>query len=183
MENQNDRELRAEKANLVKELISELNEYKKIGEPEELAKMKERYTPKKPLKGGDHTAIICYICPQCCQTVGIFGDTENVFKYCPDCGQKIDWSEERLRQGKENQKGEIIMDEKGYVVREIGDRAKVAAIRAALKANDGYCPCQLDKSVATRCMCHEFLSGLINPEFYGPCRCGLYIKEKKEESK
>ena len=43
MENQNDRELRAEKANFVKELISELNEYKKIGEPEELAKMKEHY--------------------------------------------------------------------------------------------------------------------------------------------
>ena len=44
-------------------------------------------------------------------------------------------------------------------------------IAAAVKANDGYCPCRRVKNEDTKCMCKEFReSGL------GECHCGLYEK-------
>ena len=46
-------------------------------------------------------------------------------------------------------------------------------IRQALKENDGYCPCRLEKTPETKCMCKEFLE-----QESGPCHCGLYYKEK-----
>ena len=46
-----------------------------------------------------------------------------------------------------------------------------AEIRAALKENDGYCPCSLIHDEAHKCMCQEFLA---QPP--GSCHCGLYIK-------
>ena len=33
------------------------------------------------------------------------------------------------------------------------DKELVAKIRAALKENDGYCPCRFDKTPDTLCMC------------------------------
>lgn len=48
----------------------------------------------------------------------------------------------------------------------------VAAVRAALKENDGYCPCRTERSEDTRCMCKEFLQ-----QESGVCHCGLYVKE------
>mgnify|MGYP004536331685 CR=1 FL=1 len=41
----------------------------------------------------------------------------------------------------------------------------------ALKENGGYCPCRLEKTADTKCMCKEF-----REQLYGPCHCGLYIK-------
>ena len=46
-------------------------------------------------------------------------------------------------------------------------------IRQALKDNGGYCPCRLEKTEDTKCMCKEFLE-----KESGPCNCGLYVKEK-----
>ena len=46
-------------------------------------------------------------------------------------------------------------------------------IRQALKDNGGYCPCRLEKTEDTKCMCKEFLE-----QESGPCHCGLYVKEK-----
>lgn len=46
-------------------------------------------------------------------------------------------------------------------------------IRQKLMANDGYCPCKLQKTPDTKCMCTEFREQL-EP---GECHCGLYIKE------
>ena len=51
------------------------------------------------------------------------------------------------------------------------DAEYVAKIRAALKANDGYCPCVLQKTSDTKCMCKEF-----REMESGTCHCGLYIK-------
>lgn len=51
------------------------------------------------------------------------------------------------------------------------DAEYVAKIRAALKANDGYCPCVLQKTPDTKCMCKEF-----REMESGMCHCGLYIK-------
>lgn len=53
------------------------------------------------------------------------------------------------------------------------DKELVAKIRAALKENSGYCPCSLEKTPDTLCMCKEF-----REMESGECHCGLYIKEK-----
>lgn len=48
----------------------------------------------------------------------------------------------------------------------------VHAIKAALKSNGGYCPCKLQKTEDTKCMCKEF-----REQVSGECHCGLYVKE------
>ena len=45
-------------------------------------------------------------------------------------------------------------------------------IRQALQLNGGYCPCSLDKTDDTRCMCKAFRE----QQMMGSCHCGLYIK-------
>ena len=52
------------------------------------------------------------------------------------------------------------------------DKKTEKEIRAALKDNDGYCPCKLVRSPSTQCMCDEF----IDSETLGACHCGLYVK-------
>ena len=49
----------------------------------------------------------------------------------------------------------------------------VEEIRSQLKENDGYCPCRLEKTPDTKCMCKEF-----KEMEEGECHCGLYIKTK-----
>lgn len=48
----------------------------------------------------------------------------------------------------------------------------VAAIRKKLRENDNYCPCRLEKTEDTKCMCKEF-----REQESGECHCGLYVKE------
>lgn len=47
----------------------------------------------------------------------------------------------------------------------------VAEMRQALKENDGYCPCLLEKTPDTKCMCKAFREMKV-----GTCHCGLYTK-------
>ena len=47
-------------------------------------------------------------------------------------------------------------------------------IQQALKDNMGFCPCKLEKTEDTKCMCKEFLE-----QESGSCHCGLYIKTEK----
>ena len=49
----------------------------------------------------------------------------------------------------------------------------VNEIRQQLKQNNGYCPCKIQKTPDTKCMCKEF-----REQEEGECHCGLYIKEK-----
>lgn len=49
----------------------------------------------------------------------------------------------------------------------------VALIRDKLKANDGYCPCRLEKNEDTKCMCLDFRTQ-IEEGRAGECHCGLY---------
>ena len=51
-------------------------------------------------------------------------------------------------------------------------------IRAALKANDWYCPCVVDSKNKPeyKCMCQDFLNNVPVGE---TCHCGLYIKDKQ----
>lgn len=46
-------------------------------------------------------------------------------------------------------------------------------IRAAIKKNGGYCPCRIEKTQDTRCICKDFLKNTKPGEF---CHCGLYKK-------
>ena len=52
------------------------------------------------------------------------------------------------------------------------DKNVVNDIRARLSDNNGYCPCRIDKTPDTKCMCKEF-----REQTEGECHCGLYIKE------
>lgn len=51
------------------------------------------------------------------------------------------------------------------------DSEFVAEMRKALKENDGYCPCLLEKTPDTKCMCKAF-----REMQEGTCHCGLYTK-------
>ncbi len=52
------------------------------------------------------------------------------------------------------------------------DKELEQEIRKALINNDGYCPCRLEHTKDTKCMCKEF-----REQEYGECHCGLYYKE------
>ena len=41
-----------------------------------------------------------------------------------------------------------------------------------LKENNGYCPCRIEQTPDTKCMCKEFRE----QTNAGTCHCGLYIK-------
>jgi len=51
------------------------------------------------------------------------------------------------------------------------DKELVNRIRQALKDNDGYCPCALERNRDTRCLCKQF-----REMTEGTCHCGLYVK-------
>lgn len=51
------------------------------------------------------------------------------------------------------------------------DTSVVSKVKAALKENDGYCPCSLVKNEDTKCMCKQF-----REQKTGTCHCGLFIK-------
>lgn len=46
------------------------------------------------------------------------------------------------------------------------------AVIAEVKANDGYCPCRLDRTPETKCPCKEFRDS----QEVGECHCGAYCK-------
>lgn len=54
----------------------------------------------------------------------------------------------------------------------------VNAIREGLKKKDGHCPCRLELTEDTMCMCKEFRNQIADPEFEGYCHCMLYYKAK-----
>lgn len=55
------------------------------------------------------------------------------------------------------------------------DKEYVKEIKSQLKSNNGYCPCALEKTKDTKCMCKEF-----REMEEGTCHCGLYIKVKDQ---
>ncbi len=57
----------------------------------------------------------------------------------------------------------------------------VQTIREGLKRTGGYCPCRLDRTDDTKCMCKEFRDQLADPEYEGYCHCMLYYKPKEEK--
>ena len=53
------------------------------------------------------------------------------------------------------------------------DKDFVKEMRKALKDNNNFCPCAIQRNADTKCMCKEF-----REMEEGMCRCGLYIKER-----
>ena len=58
------------------------------------------------------------------------------------------------------------------------DTEIVQTVKEGLKRTGGYCPCRLERSEDTKCMCREFREQLADPDYEGFCRCYLYYKEK-----
>lgn len=58
------------------------------------------------------------------------------------------------------------------------DEALVATVKEGLKMRGGYCPCRMEKSEDTKCICREFREQMADPDFEGYCHCLLYYKEK-----
>lgn len=56
------------------------------------------------------------------------------------------------------------------------DKDVVKDIKRQVKENDGYCPCQLVRTLDTKCMCKAFREQTTP----GECHCGLYIKVEED---
>lgn len=87
---------REEKANTILVMVEELKQYRAIGTPEECRAAAEKQTARRPDYEGDgyadgHLVYDTWICPCCGKHYEVDYDNYN---YCPDCGQKIDWSDE-----------------------------------------------------------------------------------------
>ncbi len=57
------------------------------------------------------------------------------------------------------------------------DKEIVARIREGLRRKEGHCPCRLEMSDDTYCVCREFRDQIADPEYEGYCHCMLYYKE------
>lgn len=58
------------------------------------------------------------------------------------------------------------------------DANVVKEIREGLKATGGYCPCRVERTEDTKCMCKEFRDQIADPEYEGYCHCLLYYTDK-----
>lgn len=80
----------------IEELEAEIQQYRAISTVEECRAAVEKQTAKKPDYEGDgyadgHLVYDTWICPCCGKHYEVDYDNYN---YCPDCGQKLDWSDE-----------------------------------------------------------------------------------------
>lgn len=57
------------------------------------------------------------------------------------------------------------------------DKEFVKEMKRQLKNNNGYCPCKLDKTPDTKCMCKDFRE----QTEAGYCCCGLYVKVEEND--
>ena len=48
------------------------------------------------------------------------------------------------------------------------------SVTQAVKDNDGYCCCLLERNSDTKCPCKDFLE----QDYEGECHCGRYIKKE-----
>ncbi len=76
----------------------ELKAYKDIGTVEELREAREKRMTKMPYIWGDgysdgHPVYDMYECPGCGEDYEIDGEK---YDFCPNCGQALDWSEEKI---------------------------------------------------------------------------------------
>lgn len=58
------------------------------------------------------------------------------------------------------------------------DAEIVRTVKEGLKMTGGYCPCRIERSDDTKCICKEFKEQIADPDYEGYCHCLLYYKEK-----
>ena len=80
----------ARENNCAESILKDLMKYKEIGIVEEFRTLKAKETPKAAVITGHNNAINTDVgeCPNC-RTLQLRACD---FKYCPECGQKLDWS-------------------------------------------------------------------------------------------
>ena len=71
--------------------LEDVQQYRQIGTVEECRAAVEKQTAAKPLGGMDIEGNEYAICRECS---AILSDGEWFAQYCPDCGKKVDWSDE-----------------------------------------------------------------------------------------
>jgi len=54
----------------------------------------------------------------------------------------------------------------------------VDKIKEGIKKKNGHCPCRLEMTEDTKCMCKEFREQIDDPNFEGYCHCMLYYKSR-----
>ena len=64
------------------------------------------------------------------------------------------------------------------LIRYYENKELVAQIQEGLRRKEGYCPCRLERTPDTKCMCKEFRDQIADPNFEGYCHCLLYYKSK-----
>lgn len=55
-------------------------------------------------------------------------------------------------------------------------------VKEGLKKAGGYCPCRLERTEDTKCICREFREQIADPDFEGFCHCMLYYKKKEQKT-
>lgn len=60
------------------------------------------------------------------------------------------------------------------------DEEIVKTVKEGLERTGGYCPCRLERTPDTKCMCTEFKEQIKDPNFEGFCHCMLYYKSNEE---
>jgi len=60
------------------------------------------------------------------------------------------------------------------------DQEIVKTVKEGLERTGGYCPCRLERTPDTKCMCTEFKEQIKDPNFEGFCHCMLYYKSNEE---
>lgn len=76
--------------------LEEVQQYHAIGTPEECRAAVEKQTAKKPCIQQEERGY-CFECPSCDSFIGYEVDCKDEHyreNYCPNCGQKLDWSED-----------------------------------------------------------------------------------------
>ena len=61
------------------------------------------------------------------------------------------------------------------------DENIVKTVKEGLARTGDYCPCRLERTPETKCMCQEFRDQIKDPTFEGFCHCLLYYKSLEEE--
>ena len=59
------------------------------------------------------------------------------------------------------------------------DQEIVKTVKEGLERTGGYCPCRLQRTPDTKCICKEFREQMKDPAFEGFCHCMLYYKSLK----
>lgn len=69
--------------------LEEVQKYREIGSMEECRAAREKQIPKKPIYIANLGYAALWLCPVCERRI-----VRSDLKYCHQCGQKLDWSDE-----------------------------------------------------------------------------------------